>query len=58
MNLIRQYGGVALIIIGALLLFTDYMSWLTGNTVLLTGLFLIILGIILYVWMQKRAGKY
>ncbi len=58
MNRLRQYGGLALIVIGAILLFTEYLSWLTGNWVLLLGLFFIIAGIILYVLMQKWTDKY
>ena len=58
MNAVKQYGGVALIGIGALLLLFNALTWVTGNAVLLTGLFFIIAGVIMHVFLQKRRGKY
>ena len=58
MNAVKQYGGVALIGIGALLLLFNALTWVTGNTVLLTGLFFIIAGVIVHVFQQKWRGKY
>ncbi len=58
MNAVKQYGGVALIVIGALLLLFNALTWVTGNTVLLTGLFFIIAGVIVHVFLQKWRGKY
>ena len=58
MNAVKQYGGVALIGIGALLLLFNALTWVTGNAVLLTGLFFIIAGVIVHVFQQKWRGKY
>ena len=58
MNIVKQYGGVALIGIGALLLLLNALSWVTGNTVLLTGLFFVVAGVFTHVFLQKRRGKY
>ena len=58
MNAVKQYGGVALIGIGALLLLLHALSVVNGNAVLLTGLFCIVIGIFTHVFLQKRTGKY
>ena len=51
--------GVALVIAGALLLIVSkIVGWTSSNLVLLTGLVLIILGIILHVKSIKSAEKY
>jgi lipoprotein signal peptidase len=54
----KPYAGVALIVIGALLLLVCYILHFQSNAELLTGLLLIILGAIGHVWLQKQAGKY
>jgi ABC-type Fe3+-siderophore transport system permease subunit len=55
----RHIAGWALVLAGVLLLL---LSWLTGlanfNVVLWLGLILVFLGAIVYVWQQKRVGKY
>jgi len=59
MMTLRQYGGLALVIAGALLLIVSkIVGWTSSNLVLLTGLVLIILGIILHVKSIKSAEKY
>lgn len=58
MSFLTTYGGVALILIGAILLLLHYLSWLSGNLVLIVGLVLIICGILLYVWLYKHKEKY
>ena len=59
MKSLRQYGGLALIIIGAILLMVAYLvGWTSSNLVLLGGLLLIILGAILHVRAQKKGEKY
>ncbi len=58
MNIIKLYGGLALVVIGAILLFMEYLKWLSGNWVLLLGLFFIVAGVITHVRMQKHHGKY
>ncbi len=52
-------GGVALILIGAILLATSYFTGLSHlNIVLWTGLLFVTLGIVLHVWLLKRREKY
>ncbi len=58
MSFLTTYGGLALILIGAILLLLHYLSWLSGNVVLIVGLVLIICGIILHVWLYKHKEKY
>ena len=58
MSFLTTYGGLALILIGAILLLLHYLSWLSGNVVLIVGLVLIICGIILHVWLYKHNEKY
>ena len=54
-----SYGGVALILVGAILLMASYFTGLSHlNIVLQTGLLLVTLGIILHVWLLKRREKY
>ena len=51
--------GVALVVAGALLLLVSkIVGWTSSNLVLLSGLTLIVLGIILHVKHIKSAGKY
>ena len=58
-NLLKQYIGVALVVAGALLLIVSkIVGWTSSNLVLLTGLVLIILGIILHVKSIKSTEKY
>ena len=56
---IKQYLGMALVVAGVILL---ALSWVTGlanfNIVLFIGLFLILAGVVCYVWQQKSGAKY
>ena len=58
MNIVKRYGGLALIVIGAILFLLEHLNWLAGNWVLLAGLFCIIAGIVTHILLQKRGGKY
>ncbi len=58
MTSLKPYWGVALIVVGAILLLLEYLETITGNMVLLTGLTLIIIGIVAHVMVQKYGGKY
>ncbi len=58
MNRLKQYGGVVLIGIGAILFLLYYLNWLSGNLVLLTGLFCVIAGVCGHVYGIKKSGKY
>ena len=58
MTSLKPYWGVALIVVGAILLLLEYPEVITGNMVLLTGLTLIIIGIVAHVMVQKYGGKY
>ena len=58
MNVLRQYGGQALMAIGALLLIVCRIAGWQSNAELLTGLILVVLGYILYLWLQKHGEKY
>ena len=50
---------MALVVAGALLLIIAYVAgWTSSNWVLLTGLIIIILGIIMHVRQAKRGQKY
>ena len=58
-NLLKQYLGVALVVAGAILLIVSYVvGWTSSNLVLLSGLALIVLGVILHVKHIKSAEKY
>ena len=51
--------GVALVVAGAILLIVSYVvGWTSSNLVLLSGLALIVLGVILHVKHIKSAEKY
>ena len=59
MTIIKPYIGVALIVIGALLLAVSYVAgWTSSNLVLLTGLIIIVLGTFMHVKRIKSDGKY
>jgi len=58
MTSLKPYWGVALIVVGAILLLLEYLETITGNMLLLTGLTLIIIGIVAHVMVQKYGGKY
>ena len=58
MNILKQYGGLALIVIGAILLVVCYIAHCQSNGELLTGLALVVGGYILHIWLQKHAEKY
>ena len=56
---LKSYLGVALVIIGALLLIVAYIvGWTSSNLVLLTGLIVIIIGAVLHIKLQKKSEKY
>jgi hypothetical protein len=51
----KQYKGVALIVIGALLLAVSFLvGWTSNNLVMLSGLVIIVIGVMTYVYGQKR----
>ena len=55
----KLYIGIALVVAGALLLIVSYIvGWTSSNLVLLTGLILIILGVVWHVKRIKSAEKY
>ena len=55
----KQYIGIALVVAGALLLIVSYIAgWTSSNIVLLTGLIIIILGVVWHVKYIKFAEKY
>ena len=55
----KQYIGIALVVAGALLLIVSYIAgWTSSNIVLLTGLIIIILGVVWHVKRIKSAEKY
>ena len=52
----KQYIGIALVVAGALLLIVSYIAgWTSSNIVLLTGLIIIILGVVWHVKYIKSA---
>ena len=52
---IKSYLGVALIVVGALLLGVGFLvGWTSSNLVLLIGLIIIVLGAFLHVRQQKK----
>jgi len=56
---IKSYLGVALIVVGALLLGIGFLvGWTSSNLVLLIGLIIIVLGAFLHVRQQKKEEKY
>ena len=56
---IKQYIGIALVVAGALLLLiSKIVGWTSSNLVLLSGLALIVLGVILHVELIKSSEKY
>lgn len=59
MDRIKQYAGLLLIIIGVLALALTRIDALSGsNTLLLTGLLLIVTGIVTHIWSIKHESKY
>ncbi len=59
MKTLLDYMGVALIVIGALLLMISYVAgWTSSNLILLVGLLLIVSGVILHIRQQKTGDKY
>ena len=55
---LKNYLGLALIVVGAVLLVVCYVVRWQSNAELLIGLLLIILGYFLHIWMQKCSEKY
>jgi hypothetical protein len=59
MKFILKYSGLALILLGVLLLVTLHLLHFTFvNVVLLTPFFIILAGVVLQVWMMKRESRY
>jgi membrane-bound ClpP family serine protease len=59
MTTIKGYMGVALILLGALLLIVSYIAgWASSNLVLLSGLILIVLGAFMHIKHLKNGEKY
>ena len=58
MNMLKQYGGLALIFIGAILLIVCKVAGWQSNIELLTGLLLVVAGYFLHIWLQKHGEKY
>ena len=59
MSGMRSYIGVALILVGALLLIVGYIAgWTSSNLVLLAGLLLVIIGAVQHIRQQKKYEKY
>ncbi len=59
MTELKSYLGVALVIIGALLLIGGYVAgWTSSNLVLLTGFILIIAGAVAHIRHLKKSEKY
>ena len=55
----KQLRGVALVMAGALFLIIAYLlGWTSSNLVLLSGLLIIIIGVILHVKLTKSSEKY
>ena len=58
-NRLKQLIGVALVIIGALFLIVAYLAgWTSSNLVLLSALFIIVIGVFLHVKLAKLGEKY
>ena len=58
-SFIGQLIGLALVLAGAVLLIVCYLMGLTmNNLVLLSGLLIIIIGVVLHVKGQKKGEKY
>ena len=58
-NILKTYMGVALIVVGALLLVVSkVVGWTSSNLVLLSGLTIIVLGAVLHVKAIKITQKY
>ena len=59
MSGLKSYVGVALILVGALLLIVSYIAgWASSNLVLLSGLILIVLGAFMHIKHLKNGEKY
>ena len=59
MSTLSPYWGIALVTAGALLLIvSNLVGWTSNNMVLLSGLFIIIIGVVGYVKQQKKGEKY
>ena len=55
----KEHYGMVLVFAGAILLIiSELVGWTRYNSVLLTSLFLIIIGIFLHVRRIKQSGKY
>jgi hypothetical protein len=54
----KQYGGLALMFIGAILLVVCYLAHWQSNAELLIGLALVVIGYAFNIWLQKHNEKY
>jgi len=52
------YSGLALVILGAVLLVVCYVARWESNAELLTGLLLVVTGYVLNLWLQRLGEKY
>ena len=56
---VRPYIGVALVIIGALLLVIGYVAgWTSSNLILLAGFIIIVVGAFTHIKQLKKSEKY
>jgi len=58
MSILKQYGGQALMFIGAVLLVLCKLVGWQSNAELLTGLAMVVMGYVLYIWLRKHGEKY
>jgi xanthine/uracil permease len=58
MNRYAKYLGMALIVIGVILLIVCKLADWQSNAELLIGLICVVLGYILHLWLQKYGQKY
>jgi membrane-bound ClpP family serine protease len=57
-NTLKRYGGMALMVVGAILLLVCRLAGWQSNIELLIGLALMVLGFVLHVRQQKSGEKY
>ncbi|MBR6827647.1 MAG: hypothetical protein IKM76_05750 [Prevotella sp.] len=57
-KLLKQYAGLALMFIGAILLVVCRLTGWQSNPQLLISLSVILLGYFLHIWLQKHGEKY
>jgi hypothetical protein len=57
-GIVKRYLGLALILVGAILLIACRLAGWQSNAELLIVLFLVVMGYLLHLWLQKRGDKY